>query len=351
MATSGSRFTSLLAWCLAVAVLASSASFAQQGMAWAQVPPTAEPGIAHLSYPTATEPGLLRMPDGASFRLLADPVLPAQATAPAAGGQAAAGGAGGGGDQGGGPDAGTDPSKAKRRFNLFHEYYNIKGSGFDFNTTTMSVVLPILGGGGTLGVNVPFTYAELPQANPFGLGDAYARFIFMPTKSVWFKEAGLEWPFHRVIPVVGTDIYFPTADTTLRLDRVASRITTVSLGTRKYRLAPLAGFVWQVSERWTLIPIYFHDLSVAGDQTAPSINQGKLRVFVQYQDPSGWYFKPEFQLVTDYTDNNRCDFYVAPEVGKVLGGGTTFYVKPGYGFIETTNNRNWGIEAGVRTTF
>jgi hypothetical protein len=141
------------------------------------------------------DPGLLRMPEGAAFRSLADPVNLAQATAPAegaAGGGGEGGAAGGGGEGGaaGGPDAGTDPSKAKRRFNLFHEYYNIKGSGFDFNTTTMSVVLPILGGGGTLGVNVPFTYAELPQANPFGLGDAYARFIFMPTKGVWFKEAG-----------------------------------------------------------------------------------------------------------------------------------------------------------------
>ncbi|HET6573413.1 MAG TPA: hypothetical protein VFG68_07415 [Fimbriiglobus sp.] len=81
----------------------------------------------------------------------------------------------------GGPDAGTDPSRAKRRFQLYHEYYKIQGSGFNFNTTTASVTLPILGGGGTFGFNVPFTYAELPRANPFGLGDAYARLILLPS--------------------------------------------------------------------------------------------------------------------------------------------------------------------------
>ncbi|HET6573414.1 MAG TPA: hypothetical protein VFG68_07420 [Fimbriiglobus sp.] len=151
--------------------------------------------------------------------------------------------------------------------------------------------------------------------------------------------------------MIGTDIYFPTGDTTLRLAPLAGKIITVSLGTAKYRLAPLVGFVWKASEQWTVIPIYFHELSVAGDQHAKTINVGKLRTFVQYQDPSGWYAKPEFQFVTYYSDNNRCEFYIAPEVGKVLKGGTVFYIKPGYGFILHDNNRNWGIEADIRTVF
>lgn len=285
-------------------------------------------------------------PDDTAFRVLAEPIQLAQATAPGA--AAGRGEAAGGGE--GGPDAGTDPSKAKRRFVMYHEYYKIQGSGANFNTTTASVILPILGGGGTFALNVPFTYADLPGAKPFGIGDIYGRFILIPTTWDFFKERWC-WPLEKVVPVIGTDIYFPTAENTLAINPFAARITTVSLGTRKYRLAPLVGFAWQVSERWSVIPVYFQDMSFAGDQSADSINQGKLRIFVQYQDPSGWYFKPEFQTVVDYNNDNRYELYVAPEVGKVFKGGTTFYVKPGYGFIRHDNNRDWGVEAGMRTVF
>ncbi len=307
-------------------------------------------GTARFVPPLGSQPGFLRLPDGQTYRLVQEAPGAGAATTSMGQGGPSAGTAGQGGGEEGGPDAGTDPSKAKRRFILYHEFYNIQGSGFNFNTTTANVTLPILGGGGTFGLNVPFTYAELPRANPFGLGDIYGRLILLPTTWEGFKEH-CDWPFPRIIPVFGTDIYFPTADSTLALNPFAARITTVSLGTSKYRLAPLAGFVWKATERWTVIPIYFHDLSVAGDQRADSINQGKFRLFIQYQDPGGWYTKPEFQLVTDYHDHNRTELYIAPEVGKVLKGGTTFYVKPGYGFFRDDHNRNWGIEVGMRTTF
>ncbi|MCI0702203.1 MAG: hypothetical protein L0241_14055, partial [Planctomycetia bacterium] len=279
-------------------------------------------------------------------------VIAAQGQAPAGGVSGAEGGAGreGGGD---GPDAGTDPSKAKRRFTLYSEYYRIQ-NGLSFNTTTANVTLPILGGGGTFGFNVPFTYTDVPapagNISAFGLSDVYARFIMLPTTWQAFKER-CDWPFPNVIPVFGTDIYFPTAENNLLFNPLAARLITVSLGTQKYRLAPLVGFVWRPTERWSVIPVYFHDLSVAGNQNAASINTGKLRLFIQYQDPTGYYFKPEFQVVTDYNDNNRTEFYVAPELGKVFKGGTVFYVKPGVGFARSSLNRDWGIEAGIRTVF
>ncbi|WP_029629873.1 hypothetical protein [Zavarzinella formosa] len=277
--------------------------------------------------------------------------LAVQATRPAEEeGAAKSGGAAPGAEQGqGGPDAGTDPSKLKRRFTFYHEYYRIQ-NGLSFNTTTLSATLPILGGGGSVGINVPFTYADLPKAKPFGLGDVYTRFIFLPTKWEDVREV-FEWPFKTVLPIIGTDVYLPTADSQLVLNPFAARLTTVSLGTGKYRLAPLVGFVWQAAERWTVIPIYFQDMSVAGDPAFQSVNQGKLRLFVQYQDPSGYYFKPEFQLVVDYNDHNRVDFYVAPEVGKVFKGGTVFYIKPGVGLLKDNVNRDWGFEMGMRSVF
>lgn len=274
------------------------------------------------------------------------------AAAPGGGGAPGGGAAGEGEGEAGGPDAGTDPSKAKRRFNLYHEFYRFQ-NGFSFNTTTATAVLPILGGGGTFGFNVPFTYADLPGpagVSAFGLGDVYARFILLPTKWEWFKER-FDWPFERVTPFFGTDIYFPTAENSLLLNPLAARLITVSLGTQKYRLSPLVGFAWRPTDRWSVIPVYFQDISVAGNQKAASINQGKLRLFVQYQDPSGYYVKPEFQVVTDYNDNNRTEFYVAPEFGKVFKGGTVFYVKPGVGFARSPNNRDWGLEFGMRTLF
>ncbi len=244
-------------------------------------------------------------------------------------------------------DAGTDPSKSSRRLNLYHEYYKIE-NGFSFNTTNAVISLPILGGGGSLTLTIPFTYAELPQVRPFGIGDVKVKVMLIPTLWPSLKS---HWSHPRVIPFAGTEFGIPTADSTLRLDPAANRITTLSLGTGKYRLSVLGGAAWSAARRWLIIPLYQQETSIAGDPSFDDISQGTLRLFVQYQHPSGVYIKPEFQWVFDFKDDNRLDFYIAPEVGQVLRGATVVYVKPGFGLVDDPNNRNWGLEFGIRQKF
>lgn len=296
----------------------------------------------------AVTPGYVTLSDGKVFRLAEEirPVSNLLQEASPAGGTAPAPAAGGSSSE---PDSGNDPSKAKNRFNLYHEYYRIQ-NGFNFNTTTAAVTLPIFAGGGSFTFHAPFTYAELPGANPFGIGDVYGRLILMPTKWDIFKQH-CDWPFPKVTPIFGTEIYFPTAASTLARDPNGARIETLTLGTAKYRLAPFAGFVWSPAKDWLVIPVYIQDMSIAGDRTFDSINQGKFRLFVQYQNPQGWYMKPEFQVVTDFNNHNRVDMYLAPEIGNVFKGGTVFYVKPGLGLLRNAFARDWGIEFGIRTPF
>jgi hypothetical protein len=73
---------------------------------------------------------------------------------------------------------------------------------------------------------------------------------------------------------------------------------------------------------WLVLPIYQQEISFAGDPSFDDSSQGKIRLFIQYQHfLTGAYFKPEFQWVVDFKDDNRLDFYIAPEVGQVLAGG------------------------------
>jgi hypothetical protein len=244
-------------------------------------------------------------------------------------------------------DAGTDPSKSSRRINLYHEYYKIQ-NGAAFNTTTAQLVFPILAGGGNLQLKLPFTYAELPEERPFGIGDISVNVILLPTR--WESLKG-HWTHARVTPFFGIETFIPSADSTLRIDPESSHVTTLSQGTGKYRVNAMGGVAWALSREWLIIPLYSQETSFAGDPAFQEISQGKVRVFVQYQHRSGFYIKPEIQWVIDFEDDNRLDWYIAPEVGQVLRGGTVFYIKPGFGLVAAPNNRDWGLEFGIRQKF
>ena len=115
-------------------------------------------------------------------------------------------------------DAGTDPSKSSRRINLFHRYYKIQ-NGFSFNTTTAQLVFPILAGGGNVQLKIPFTYAELPDERPFGIGDMSFNVILLPTK---WESLKAHWSHARLTPFVGLETFIPSADSTLRIDPESS---------------------------------------------------------------------------------------------------------------------------------
>lgn len=161
--------------------------------------------------------------------------------------------------------------------------------------------------------------------------------ILLPTK--WESMKGY-WTHARVTPFVGIETFIPSADSTLRIDPESSHVTTLSLGTGKYRVNAIGGVAWALSRECLIIPLYSQERSSAGDPSFQDISQGKIRVFDQYQHRSGFYVKPEIQWVIDFEDDNRLDWYVAPEAGQVLRGGTVFYIKPGFGLVDDPKNRD-----------
>lgn len=70
-----------------------------------------------------------------------------------------------------------------------------------------------------LQLKIPFTYAELPQVRPFGIGDVSVNLILIPTKWDSLKS---HWTHRRITPFAGAETFVPSADSTLRVDRSSS---------------------------------------------------------------------------------------------------------------------------------
>ncbi len=65
-------------------------------------------------------------------------------------------------------------------------------------------------------------------------------------------------------------------------------------------------------------------------------------------DTSGLYLMPEFQPVYDF-EEEQFNFWVAPEVGKILREGTIVYAKPGWGVMNSDDSeREFTFEFGFR---
>ena len=64
--------------------------------------------------------------------------------------------------------------------------------------------------------------------------------------------------------------------------------------------------------------------------------------------PSGIYTLPEFQLIYDWMSDNF-SVWIGPEIGKMVGPGQIFYVKPGWGIKNSLEaDRKWSLEVGFR---
>ena len=65
-------------------------------------------------------------------------------------------------------------------------------------------------------------------------------------------------------------------------------------------------------------------------------------------DTSGLYLMPEFQPVYDF-ENEQFNFWVGPEVGKILREGSIVYLKPGWGVLNGDDSeREFTFEFGFR---
>lgn len=115
----------------------------------------------------------------------------------------------------------------------------------------------------------------------------------------------------------------------------------------------MVAFVYAPRADLLICPMLFHQFSIAGDESAPDINQTWLRLFAMKAFKTGTYLLPELQVIADWEKDGQTDVYLAPEIGQVLGrkDGTTVYIKPGAGLTGGLSTRNWGIETGLRFAY
>jgi hypothetical protein len=245
-----------------------------------------------------------------------------------------------GGEQAGN---GTNPAENARRFVLRNEYLEL-GSGLVVNSTIARLNLPAFGKKGGIGFELPFNYYDPTQPNigQFGgIGDIKMNASY----NFWTSDS------KKLTLFGGADFWAPTADSvTITRNPTNNQLSVQDIGTGKYRAAPYAGFVYAFSATRIFAPLYQHEFSFAGDSSRQTIHRGVVRVFFMNAWESGIYVLPEAQMIIDYTNINRLDVFLAPEVGYSWKG-TTLFGKPGFGINPGENNRYVGINFGLRQDF
>jgi hypothetical protein len=324
----------LLAFGFAIAACGLNASGKEPAVELSQGPAPSAYALDVGLNPDRYERPVLSESAGSANALLQNP--PAAEMNEGAG--AAADGAGGGGDNG------TNPAHNATTFIMSNEFYRLLG-GVNINTSYARFKFPILDKRSSVLLEIPFKFYDLDALNPAlpqigGLGDVK----FQISYNYWQSEN------KRLTAISFLEAYVPSADNVLltNLPNV-NQFVALDLGSGKYVLGPGLGFVYMIRPNMLFAPLYFYEASVAGESDRPRINRGKWRVFGMYALKNGLYALPEFQAVTNYFTGNT-DYYFAPEVG-FSRKGTTFYVKPGIGIAPDANDRQWGLEFGVRVMF
>jgi hypothetical protein len=79
----------------------------------------------------------------------------------------------------------------------------------------------------------------------------------------------------------------------------------------------------------------------------PAFMKNPKDVGVHILDLSGLYLLAEFQPIYDFRKSDF-DFWIGPEVGKILQEGLIFYAKPGFGIDQDDEDRQFTLEFGMR---
>lgn len=259
--------------------------------------------------------------------------------------------AGAGGVEGVAAEAnnGTDPRDFGNKLMPYYRFTHLRNGAEDFSLTLFGMfdlspltggfplaftyevpvvqhrditgALPPIGGAGFSGNTLP-----LDSPEETGIGDLNIR-VFAPV-----ARAG-KFNF-----LLGGDFNFPTATEDL-------------LGTEKYTFSPIIVPMYAGGPNWFIAPMIFpYKFDYAGDDGRADIEQTMCRCFAMYAWQSGWYLLPELQPIWDW-QQDEFSLYVMPEVGKILSPGTIAYFKPGFGIDPDENEREAGLEVGVRIFF
>ncbi len=216
---------------------------------------------------------------------------------------------------------GTDPRDFGRRLQIQNEFVELK-EGAKINTMKV-VVSNFLGlkGGFNPTIEIPLIYRDQHaqgSGSVFGLGDVLFRGMFK-------KPAD-----KRLTLIYGGELRLPSA-------------TEDALGTGKWIASPMLGFVSALNKTDIFAPMYFHDVSLAGDGHRKDVNKGRFRIFAKKTISKNFYILGEGQFVIDYENDNETELLLTADFGAIFAGGTILTIMPGVGINPGPGEREWGV--------
>ena len=247
------------------------------------------------------------------------------------------------------------------RFGMTYEWAVAKE--IDYSDVSAFKAFQAGGGGGQLppngpnpggGGGLPFSDLE-DDGDVVGVGDLGLRFFLRPRQWEWSYMEGTK--NLSIMPLI--ELTVPTANKDV-------------LGGEAFIASP--GFVLVFDLPFEKPPLglaffammNFYDVDVWKDSSRDDTSRYRGRWFYMQPltmpafmknpedkrfhifDTSGLYFMPEFQPVYDF-ENEQFNFWVGPEVGKILREGSIVYLKPGWGVLNGDDSeREFTFEFGFR---
>lgn len=221
----------------------------------------------------------------------------------------------------------TNPVLFRKTAILLNEFRDLEGNDSYANFTVFKTFLPFAHQKAMFRVDVPMVYARASDNHDeFGLGDVLTRLNYVPFDN------------ERVAVLLGVEHYWPTATDEL--------LQT----TGKFTVGPLAGVIFFLKKDKTVIfgPVYEHLVSYAGNENRPDFHQGRVDLYTAWRTPDFkcWVLL-EQTIYINYENGQGISSTIELEIGRVIGKGTSVYVRPGVG-IGDSRLYNVNLEVGLQ---
>jgi hypothetical protein len=217
---------------------------------------------------------------------------------------------------------GVNPADNLTKFELQPRLSAIDDSG-GVSITTMTVKYDrAIQGRYGVNVELPIARFQAPGLAENGYGDLNVRGRFQTRVGRMTFIAGVE----AVLPAASDDL----------------------LGSGKWQLNPTVAAVYPLARTTFLAGVIKSVNSVAGDDDRADLSQLQLRGLFGYSAPKGWWLLVDPQYWIDREANDRNEFVLEVEYGRMVGQTTGVWLRTGSRLGGNWNRGEWTVGGGIR---
>jgi len=194
-------------------------------------------------------------------------------------------------------------------------------AGISITTLTVKYDRAIQGRYG-LNFELPLARFQAPGFSANGYGDLNVRGRYQHSAGRMTFIAGAE----AVLPVASDDL----------------------LGSGRWQLNPTLAAVYPLADTAFLAGVVKSFNSVASDGDRADISQLQLRALVGYSAPQGWWLLADPQYWVDRDADDRNEFVLELEYGRMVGQTTGVWLRAGSRLGGNWNRGDWTVGGGIR---